>query len=147
MTEGAVKTQTSRREHVRLKLTEDVRAMIRIVNVDGEWVRSNASEVLMLDISPGGCGFYCQLLFPIDFKVLLELEWLTGNEKLSFIGQVVWREELENGFRYGMYFRLNPYERIQLNRVLNQLLLRKCPGQDWIHKQYRSHSHFQGAHG
>jgi hypothetical protein len=138
MAEEIVHATASRRDHVRLQLEDGVRALIRIVNVNGEWVTSNPSQVILLNISPDGCGFQCSLQFPINYKVLLEIEWVSENERLQLIGQVVWRKFENDRYRYGMYFRLPLNDRLQLQRVLNQLVLRLCPGQAIIHSFYRS---------
>jgi hypothetical protein len=138
MAEEILHATVSRRDHVRLQLVDGVKALIRIVNVNGEWVTSNPSQVTLLNISPDGCGFQCSLQFPINYKVLLEIEWVSENERLQLIGQVVWRKSEDNGYRYGMYFRLPLHDRLQLQRVLNQLVLHLCPGQAIIHSFYRS---------
>jgi hypothetical protein len=138
MADEIVHATESRREHVRLQLVDGVRALIRIVNVNGEWVTSNPSQVILQNISPDGCGFQCSLQFPINYRVLMEIEWLSENERLQLIGQVVWRKSEDNGYRYGMCFRLPLHDRMQLQRVLNQLVLRLCPVQSIIHSLYLS---------
>jgi hypothetical protein len=139
MTDEIVHDTVNRREHVRIQLVDGVRALIRIVNVNGEWVTSNPSEVILLNISLDGCGFQSSLQFPINNRVLLEIEWLSENERLQLIGQVVWKKSEDNGYRYGMCFRLPLHDRMQLQLVLNQLVLRLCPGQAISHSLYRSH--------
>jgi hypothetical protein len=138
MSDEIVQATVSRREHVRLQLVDAIRALIRIVNVNGEWVRSNPNQVLMKNISQGGCAFQCSIEFPINYRFLLEIEWLSENERLQLIGQVVWKKSEDNGYLYGMYFRLTLNDRLQLQRVLNQMVLRLCPGQAIIHSLYRS---------
>jgi Tfp pilus assembly protein PilZ len=139
MTDENVQDTVSRREHVRLQLVDGVRALIRIVNVNGEWIKSNPNQVLLKNISQGGCGFQCSNEFPINYRFLMEIELISENERLQLIGQVVWRKSEDNSYFYGMYFRLTLHDRLQLQRVLNQMVLRLSPGLEIIHSLYRSH--------
>jgi hypothetical protein len=129
----------SRSEHVRLKILYGVRAIIRLFNLNWEWVKSNPNQVLLKNISQGGCGFQCSLEFPINYRFLMEIEWISENERLQLIGQVVWRKSEDNSYFYGMYFRLTLHDRLQLQRLLNQMVLRLSPGLEIIHSLYRSH--------
>lgn len=129
----------NRREHVRLQLVGGVRALVRIVKINGMSIRSHAGALLLLNISPGGCGFRTPLLFPVSSKIWLELEWDTGEDCILLLGQIVWRKPEESVYRYGMQFRsLSIDTRLKLRGELNKLMLRLCPGQSKIHILYRS---------
>ncbi|CAM3642613.1 PilZ domain-containing protein [Cohnella lubricantis] len=141
MTSELMPSGCNRREHVRLQLVGGVRALIRIVRINGMSIRTHAGALLLLNISPGGCGFRTPLLFPVTSRIWLEMEWDTGEDRLQLIGQIVWRKPEEAAYRYGMRFLpLSEAQRLRLHGELNKLVLKLTPGQSRIHILYRSMS-------
>ncbi|RUS45279.1 PilZ domain-containing protein [Cohnella sp. AR92] len=130
---------SNRRSHVRIQLLSDTRATIRIVRINGNMVRSSPGPILLLNISPGGCGFRTALVFPVSTRIWLEIEWNSGHGSLRLAGHIVWRQPVDTAYRYGMQFRpMSQAEKRMLNHELNRLLLELCPGQSRIHLLYRA---------
>ncbi|THF74688.1 PilZ domain-containing protein [Cohnella fermenti] len=129
----------NRRADVRIQLLQGTRAAIRIIRINRSMVRSRPGPILLLDISPGGCGFRTALMFPVSSRVLLEIEWDHGHGSLRLVGQIVWRQPVDTVYRYGMMFHpMSPGEKRLLFHELNRLLLELSPGQSRIHLLYRA---------
>ncbi|MFC5701778.1 PilZ domain-containing protein [Cohnella faecalis] len=128
----------NRRRHVRLQLAEQSHALIRIVKLEGYEVDMNPGVILLENLSPDGCGFRTGLRFPAHSKVIYKVEWETEGKRMELRGTIRWRSKDENGYRYGLRFLPNIAERMLLTGILNRLILKTCPGQERIHRLYRS---------
>jgi hypothetical protein len=127
----------NRRSHIRLQRADAIPAQIRIVRLADRGVRLRPGLIGLLDLSPGGCGFYSSLRFPAGTRLLCMVEWRTGEEHYQLLGRIRWRRREENGYRYGFAFQAAAGERLRLHRSLNRMLLELCPGQGRIHRLYR----------
>ncbi|GIO10566.1 hypothetical protein J19TS2_01210 [Cohnella xylanilytica] len=127
----------SRRRHVRLRLPADQRAEIRIIAIGQVDLTSPPGFVRLLNVSEGGCCCGSDLRFPVHPRVLMEMRWTFEDRTIALAGKIVWREQEEGGYRYGVQFVMTPLQRSNLIGHLNAVLLSLCPGQSRIHALYR----------
>jgi Predicted glycosyltransferase len=138
MAEEWLVPEPNRRMYVRIRLASGIKASIRIVWVSASGVRSSPGTVLLLDLSPGGCGFVSALLFPAAPGIGLEIEWDAGRNRMRIAGQIVWSRREGNLYRHGMRFlEMSVRDRVHLLQELGRLLIEQCPGQSKIHMLYR----------
>ncbi|WP_173275749.1 PilZ domain-containing protein [Paenibacillus sp. NEAU-GSW1] len=125
------------RSHIRMRLTQGIKAELRLLDDQGLLLTRNKATVLLLNISQEGLRFLSGLKLPVQSSYLVEFKLALGEVSLELRGHVVWREQRDNQYEYGIAF--NPPNRMKpiLIKLLNQEMLRQSPNQHKIHQLYR----------
>ncbi|XEC95501.1 PilZ domain-containing protein [Paenibacillus tarimensis] len=126
-----------KRQHVRLQLTSGLMAELRLIEVDGEPIKSRPARVLLKDMSPGGLKFLTYLKFPVASNYRVKFDMVMNRNPLVLTGRIVWRRKQSNVYEYGISFTMSIKERPRLLFALNQILLQQSPCQQKIHRMYR----------
>ncbi|WP_042165760.1 PilZ domain-containing protein [Paenibacillus gorillae] len=125
------------RAFFRMRLNEGIKAEMRLLNPIGLLLSRNVAHVLLLNISQEGLCFLSGLKLPVDKGYLVDFQIILSGVSLQLRGHIVWREQRDNQFEYGVAF--HPPNRMQplMIRLLNQEMLRQSPNQLKIHQLYR----------
>ncbi|GLX66024.1 PilZ domain-containing protein [Paenibacillus glycanilyticus] len=129
------------RSNIRIHLHEGITARAGLLDEQGLLLTASTCPVLILNISRHGLSFLSGLCFPVRKNYLLDFQMNISGVVLNLRGHVVWRNNRDNQFEYGVVFH-PPYRfRAVLVRMLNQELLRQSPQQHKIHALYRALNH------
>jgi len=125
------------RKPIRLKLNEGIKAEMRLMDERGGLLTSSTGTVVLMNISQEGLSFICPLRLPVHKQYLVDLQLIMAGVSLNLRGHVVWRENRDNSFLYGLAFHPRNRLKAVIIRLLNQEVLRQSPQQYRIHQLYR----------
>ncbi|WP_067728934.1 EAL domain-containing protein [Oceanobacillus damuensis] len=124
------KTETKgRRKHFRIPLKFPSRAQMTMTSLKGRKMDFKNTEVLIEDIGPGGLKFLSKMHLPVRPDNVYQFNTKIMNHNICLDGKIVWKEELNGVFAYGLNFSIEEKDREHLIKLLNQFLiqLRKTP--------------------
>lgn len=115
----------NRRKYFRIKLQLALSAEMTIISFNNKKVSLGSTEVMILDIGPGGLRFMSHLRLTPQDNIIYRFETEFMGSKLQLTGKIVWCQEKDEGiFAYGVSFTIIEQERDQLAGLLNQLAIR-----------------------
>lgn len=125
----ARKPSVERRRVFRVEFTFPLSAKMTIINVKGKQVKLGKTEVLVEDMGMGGLKFFTHINLPVNPEILIEFETTILNERIFLQGHIVWKQEANDFWHYGLQFTLSEAEETNLTVLLNKLAikLRKNP--------------------
>lgn len=126
-----------RRKYVRLKLP-GLFGELCITGIGGQRIKSSSRRVLVMDISPGGFRFVSGLRFPAKRKIRVQIRVTISDIVVEAEGLIVWRNQNDNVYEYGVDFDITALHRSFLIRVLNRLYAEQHPEQHRIKQYYAS---------
>lgn len=112
----------NRREFFRLNLKKPLGADMSIFKIGGKKVELGYTEVIVLDIGPGGLRFLSDMKIPVRADIILVFETEILSSELQLYGRIAWMRICEeNIYEYGLEFILEEKQREALLQLLNQL--------------------------
>lgn len=129
------------RTNVRIHLHEGITAQAGLLDEQGLLLTSSTCSVLIMNISRHGLSFMSGLRFPVNKSYMLDFQMNLAGVAMNLRGHVVWRNNRDNQYEYGIVFHPPNRLRAVLVRMLNQELLRQSPQQYKIHALYRALNH------
>jgi hypothetical protein len=109
---------------------------IHIVSIGNRVVKSATQNVLVLNIGPGGLRFTTSLQIPADRDVKISMQTILTGIRFETEGYIVWRENVENMFEYGVEFDMSTLHRSFLIRLLNYMYAKLYPEHQKVHQYY-----------
>ncbi|CQR47220.1 PilZ domain protein [Paraliobacillus sp. PM-2] len=95
-----------RQESLRYQFPKPINGtfVILIDNIEQDKLhRSDAGNLQIIDLSPGGMKIGTDLDLPLDKKnYLLEISFMLGQEKVKMTGTIVWKKKRISGYYYGI---------------------------------------------
>ena len=86
-------------------------------------VSLGSTEVLIIDISPGGLRFMSHLRLPVQEEIIYGFSTNLDHTTIDLSGKIVWSQELYPGiFEYGLEFSISEIERDELIQVLFRIM-------------------------
>ncbi len=119
----------NRRKYYRINLLFPLSSNMSLTSINGKSVELGKTEVLIEDIGIGGLRFLSNINLPVRPDVILEFETLIMEHIVKLQGHIVWKQEVNDLYQYGLQFTINEVERDKLVKLLNnfQIQLRKNP--------------------
>lgn len=120
--------KVERRKFFRVKFIQLLEADLTILEIKGKKINIGNTKVLVKDIGPGGLCFISSIRFPVEQNMVLQFSTELIGEKITVYGHPVWTEQIDDKlFQYGIEFRADENERMELIRILNmvQIKMRK----------------------
>lgn len=114
----------SRRNGFRIQLFHPIVAEMTIISYQGKEVQLGSTSVLMEDIGIGGLRFMTSINLPVTSDVILKLEMEILHENIQLTGNIVWKENIQDHYQYGLQFILSEIEQNRIIKLLNQLELK-----------------------
>ena len=112
-----------RRKYFRIKLPLPLRAQMTILTFRKRKVSLGSTEVLIIDISPGGLRFMSHLRLPVQEEIIYGFSTNLDHTTIDLSGKIVWSQELYPGiFEYGLEFSISEIERDELIQVLFRIM-------------------------
>lgn len=120
---------TNRRKYNRLHLTFPLSAQMTLIFINGRRVDLGKTEVLIKDIGFGGIKILSTLELPVRSDFILQFEATIMNQQVKLNGVIVWKQEDNDIYQYGINFDVNPEEKESLVQLINKFSseLRKSP--------------------
>lgn len=125
------------RAYIRLRLNEGIKAELGLLDNEERLLTRSTASVLLINISQEGLSFLSGLKLPADNNYMVDFQLRLVGVSLNLRGHVVWRENRDNQYEYGVAFHPPNKMKIVLIRMLNQEMLRQSPEQHKIHQLYR----------
>ncbi|MFD1677639.1 putative bifunctional diguanylate cyclase/phosphodiesterase [Alicyclobacillus fodiniaquatilis] len=117
-------TLPAEHKYVRAALPNPIIASVTVIAMNARPLSSGLSEVLVLEVGPGGLRFVSNLRFPTNQGLVLLFKMNLFNIVIELEGFVVWSKEVENGlFQYSVKFSLDELKRNKFVPLLNQLAM------------------------
>jgi hypothetical protein len=129
------------RTNIRIHLHEGVTAQAGLLDEQGLLLTASTCSVLIMNISRHGLCFMSGLRFPVNKGYMLDFQMNLAGVAMNLRGHVIWRNNRDNQYEYGIVFHPPNRLRAVLVRMLNQELLRQSPQQYKIHALYRALNH------
>ncbi|MCR2821279.1 EAL domain-containing protein [Lederbergia panacisoli] len=112
-----------RREFYRIDLLFPLCSSMSLMSVEGNKVNLGKTDVLIVDIGPGGLKFLSTIHLPVRPDILFQFETTIMGENVTLNGQIVWKDEINDAFQYGLQFILEEVDRDTLIKLLNSFSL------------------------
>ncbi|WP_404429453.1 EAL domain-containing protein [Sutcliffiella horikoshii] len=109
----------NRRNYFRIELPMPIRGDLTVKQIKGKEVQLGQTGVVIGNIGPGGLRFLSHMQFPVRDDLILAIEFMLLSEVRTVSGKIVWKEEAENNYLYGVAFILNEKERADITKLLN----------------------------
>lgn len=117
------KTIQNRRKYFRIKLPLPLSAQMTILTFRRQKVSLGSTEVLIIDISPGGLRFMSHLRLPEQEEIVYNFSTNLDHTSLHVSGKIVWATEQYPGiFEYGVELTISERERNELIQVLFRIM-------------------------
>ncbi|HZG70258.1 MAG TPA: EAL domain-containing protein, partial [Chondromyces sp.] len=113
-----VKVQ-DRRKYYRINLPFALSSNMSLTSIQGKPVKLGKTEALIEDIGPGGLKFLSAIQLPVRSDIILEFETTIMDHKVKLNGHIVWKEEIQGVFQYGLQFLLEESERDHFTKMLD----------------------------
>ena len=125
----------NRRKYNRLHLTFPLSAQMTLISINGRKVDLGKTEVLVKDIGFGGIKIVSTLELPVRSDFILQFEAMIMNQQVTLNGVIVWKQEDNDVYQYGINFDVEPEEKEGLIQLLNRFSsqLQKTPLVDGCH--------------
>ncbi|WP_449539234.1 EAL domain-containing protein [Ferdinandcohnia sp. Marseille-Q9671] len=123
-----------RRKYYRIPLLFPLESQMTLTSIKGKQVELGNTEVLIEDIGPGGLKFLSNMHLPIRPDVCFRFETMIMGQNEEVDGHIVWKEEVNGIFQYGLQFEVDEKKRDFLIKKLNHFTL-----------QLRDNPHLQGC--
>ncbi len=119
----------NRRKYNRLHLSFPLSAEMTLIFINGRRVNLGKTEVLIKNIGYGGIKILSTLELPVRADFILQFEATIMNQQVKLNGVIVWKQEDNDIYQYGIKFHVNPEEKESLVQLLNKFSseLRKSP--------------------
>jgi diguanylate cyclase (GGDEF)-like protein/PAS domain S-box-containing protein len=123
------KTEDNRRQHFRVDLSDPLVGQVTIAKLNERELSLGFSDILVLDISPGGLRFVSKLRLPTKNDILLRFHLKLMDRPTELFGYVVWnRSVTDDLFQYGVQLMVDEGASEFLVRSCNDLLVRTATG-------------------
>ncbi|OEH91954.1 EAL domain-containing protein [Bacillus solimangrovi] len=106
-----------RRKYFRVEFPSLLQGEMTISSFKGKAVQLGSSKILIADIGLGGLHFYSNVDMPVHPEIVLTFT----TEQLSVRGTVEWKRGHKGYYEYGVQFRIDEIDRIELQQRLDQL--------------------------
>ncbi|MBZ9533232.1 EAL domain-containing protein [Cytobacillus oceanisediminis] len=125
----------NRRKYNRLHLRYPLSAQMTLISINGRKVDLGKTEVLVKDIGFGGIKIVSTLELPVRSDFILQFEAMIMNQQVTLNGVIVWKQEDNDVYQYGINFDVKPEEKEDLIQLLNGFSsqLQKTPLVDGCH--------------
>lgn len=119
----------NRRKDYRINLKFPLSAQMTLTSIKGRKVELGSTEILIQDIGFGGIKVLSTLDLPVRSDFNLQFEILIMHQTIMVNGVIVWKQEDNELYQYGIQFILDKEEREQVMDTLNLFSseLRKTP--------------------
>ncbi|EPZ42538.1 EAL domain-containing protein [Alicyclobacillus acidoterrestris] len=119
----------NRRKHFRVTPPHPMVAMVTIAAVNSRRLSLGYTDILLMDIGPGGLRFVSNLRFPANHGVVLHFKLTLFKRIIELEGSIVWSEEVaDNLLQYGVEFSLDEAERKKLFPLFNDFAIQVQAG-------------------
>lgn len=120
---------SNRRKYYRINLKFPLSAQMTLTSIKGRKVELGSTEILIQDIGFGGIKVLSTLDLPVRSDFNLQFEILIMHQTIMVNGVIVWKQEDNELYQYGIQFILDKEEREQVMDTLNLFSseLRKTP--------------------
>lgn len=108
-----------RRNYFRIELPMPIRGDLTVKKIKGREVQLGQTGVVIGNIGPGGLRLLSHMQFPVRDDLILAIEFMLLGEVKTVSGKIVWKEEAENNYQYGLAFILDDKERADITKLLN----------------------------
>ncbi len=123
-TPATIYTGPNRREFFRIVVEPGMMGQLSLYELKGKRVQSGVTQVVVINIGPGGLSFLSTLRLPAKNDVRMKMVLKLSDQYHPYIGHVVWLKEYGKGIiQYGFQFELEELEREKLISLLNQLAI------------------------
>ena len=112
-----------RRKFSRVNLVFPLSSQMTLTSIQGQRVELGKTEVLIEDIGAGGLKFLSTIQLPIRPDILFQFEVIIMGQPLTLHGYVVWKNEIEDIFQYGLQFLYDEDEKVKLMKIFNYFSL------------------------
>jgi len=125
----------NRRKYNRLHLTFPLSAQMTLISINGRKVDLGKTEVLVKDIGFGGIKIVSTLELPVRSDFILQFDAMIMHQQVTLNGVIVWKQEDNDVYQYGINFDVKPEEKEDLIQLLNNFSsqLQKTPLVDGCH--------------
>ncbi len=118
-----------KRKYFRINLQYPLEAFMTVSEINGKKVQLGSTKVLVENIGPGGLRFVSNIKLPARSDIVLKFQTTIIDEEMTLYGTIVYDEEQENCYHYGVKFMVDEKQRDSLIKHFNQfqLQLKKDP--------------------
>lgn len=109
----------NRRKYYRIKLTFPLSSKITIISINRKMIELGKTEALIEDIGPGGNSFLSVIDLPVRPDITFQLETKIMNQNITLNGMIVWKQEVDGIFQYGLKYLIDENDRGNLVKLLN----------------------------
>ena len=88
-------------------------------SIKGKQVELGETEVLIEDLGPGGIKFLSTIQLSIRPDIIFQFETTIMDQPIKLYWHIVWKNEINGIFQYGLQFSINEDERSRLIKMLN----------------------------
>jgi diguanylate cyclase (GGDEF)-like protein/PAS domain S-box-containing protein len=114
-----------RRKFFRIKFSQYLEAELSIIELRGKKVNVGNTRILIKNIGPGGLCFVSKIKFPVTRDILLQFTMQLLGKEVRVFGYSVWMNDIEDGLtEYGIEFKIDENDRMELIRLLNQIQIK-----------------------
>lgn len=96
-------------------------AEMALISINGKDVELGTTKVLIEDIGIGGIRFLCNINLPVRPDLILQFETTILEQNTRVMGHIVWKQEVEEIYQYGLEFIMSEQDRENLVKKLNSL--------------------------
>lgn len=130
----------NRRKYYRIELLFPLRSKMTLISIGGKEVKLGKTEALIEDIGAGGLKFLSNMELPMRPDVVFQFETTVLNRTIYLNGHIVWKNEIEGIFQYGLEYTINEIERGELLKLLYHFTLQLkntplVPGCHFVEKE------------
>ncbi|MFC5465409.1 EAL domain-containing protein [Lederbergia graminis] len=110
-----------KRKYFRIDLHYPLKAKMTLTSIKGKEVKLGKTDVLIENIGPGGLKFLSNIHLPIRSDIFFQFDTKILNEPITLSGYIVWKEEVQDIYQYGLQLEIEEQDRDHLIKVLNNL--------------------------
>ena len=102
-----IDSDTERREYFRIELPFALRTQMTILSFNHKKLSIGSTEILVMDIGPGGLRFTSHLRLTTQENIIYGFETNIMETPLSISGKIVWEQEVYQGIFQYLSYQLN----------------------------------------